>query len=105
MTKSGAAQHPALGQLVKVLRGREQDQYAVVVRLDDSRFVWIADGDKRKFDQPKKKNILHLQLLDTISGEVADSLNETGRVTNGKLRYALSKYVEAGQSDAQQKGE
>lgn len=100
-----ATKQPALGQVAKVLRGREQDQYAIVVRLEDSRFVWIADGDKRKFDQPKKKNILHLHLLSYISSEVADSLNETGRVTNAKLRYALNKFVELQQSDAQQKGE
>jgi ribosomal protein L14E/L6E/L27E len=100
-----ADKQPALGQLARVLRGREQDQYAVVVRLEDNRFVWIADGDKRKFDQPKKKNILHLHLLPHISSEVADSLNETGRVTNAKLRYALNKFVESQQYDAQQKGE
>jgi large subunit ribosomal protein L14e len=105
MTIDESAKQPALGQVAKVLRGREQGQYAIVVRLEDSRFVWIADGDKRKFDQPKKKNILHLQLQDYLSSEVADSLNETGRVTNGKLRYALNKFVELQQSDAQQKGE
>jgi ribosomal protein L14E/L6E/L27E len=100
-----AAKQPALGQLVRILRGREQGQYAIVVRLEDSRFVWIADGDKRKFDQPKKKNLLHLHLLQHISSEVADSLQETGRVTNGKLRFALNKFVESQQFDAQQKGE
>ena len=97
-----AASKPRLGQIVRVLRGREQDKYAVIVRLSDDRFVWIADGDKRKFDQPKKKNILHLQLLDYVSSEVADSLRETGRVTNGKLRFALAKFLESRQSDAQQ---
>lgn len=105
MTIDDTTKQPVLGQVAKVLRGREQDQYAIVVRLEDSRFVWIADGDKRKFDQPKKKNILHLQLLNYSSSEVADSLNETGRVTNGKLRYALNKFVEFQHSDAQQKGE
>jgi len=105
MTPDETDKHPALGQIVRVLRGREQDQYAIVVSLEDRRFVWIADGDKRKFDQPKKKNILHLHLLPIISSEVADSLHETGRVTNAKLRYALKKFVESQQYDAQQKGE
>jgi large subunit ribosomal protein L14e len=96
---------PQLGQIVKVLRGRDLGNYAVVVGMIDQRFIWIADGDKRKFDQPKKKNLLHLQLQNTISSEVVESLMETGRVTNGKLRYALNKFVEIQQIEAQEKGE
>ena len=52
---------PQLGQIVKVLRGRDQGKFAIIVGIVDSRFVLIADGDKRKFDQPKKKNLIHLQ--------------------------------------------
>jgi ribosomal protein L14E/L6E/L27E len=96
---------PQLGQIVKVLRGRDQGKFAIIVGIVDSRFVLIADGDKRKFDQPKKKNLIHLQLLDAKSREVADSLHESGRVTNGKLRYALSKFVDAQAAEAQEKGE
>lgn len=82
------------GRIVKVLRGRDAGKYAVVIRQLDERFVEIADGDKRKFDQPKKKNRLHLHFTEHVSSEVADSLRETGRVTNGKLRYALNKFAE-----------
>lgn len=96
---------PQLGQLVRIIRGRDSGKYAVVISVEDQRFVWIADGDKRKFDQPKKKNLIHLELLDAISSEVVDSLNESGRVTNGKLRFALNKYVDRMKSEAQEKGE
>jgi large subunit ribosomal protein L14e len=91
---------PQLGQIVKILRGRDLNKYAVVIAIVDQRFLWIADGDKRKFDQPKKKNLLHLQLQDAISQEVVNSLLESGRVTNGKLRFALNKFVELQQVDA-----
>jgi ribosomal protein L14E/L6E/L27E len=96
---------PKLGQIVLVLRGRDQGKYAVVVGIVDSKFVLIADGDKRKFDQPKKKNILHLELQNFISSEVVNSLLESGRVTNGKLRYALRKFTQGLESEAQEKGE
>lgn len=82
------------GRIVKVLRGRDAGKYAVIIRQLDERFVEIADGDKRKFDQPKKKNRLHLHLTEYVSSEVADSIRETGRVTNGKIRYALNKFTE-----------
>lgn len=82
------------GRIVKVLRGRDAGKYAVVIRRVDDRFVEIADGDKRKFDRPKQKNKRHLHFTAHISNEVADSIRETGRVTNGKIRYALSKFAE-----------
>lgn len=96
---------PEIGRIVKVLRGREQEKYAVIVRIIDERFVLIADGDKRKFDQAKKKNLLHLELLPQVSSEVADSIMETGRVTNGKLRYALNKFMDSRQTEVHEKGE
>lgn len=78
------------GQIVKILKGRDAGQYAVIVSIEDSRFVWIADGDKRKFDGAKKKNVLHLEPQSYISSEVVNSLQESGRVTNGKSRFALT---------------
>ncbi len=90
----GDSRLPHPGQFVQVLQGRDKGKYAVIVEVIDNKFVKIADGDKRKFDNPKKKNLLHLRLFNETSSEVADSLRETGRVTNGKLRFALSKFIE-----------
>jgi len=84
---------PRIGQLVRILQGRDAGQFAVILKVLDERFVYIADGDKRKFDRPKKKNINHLEFFDYVSPEIQNSINETGRVTNGKLRFAVSKFV------------
>jgi large subunit ribosomal protein L14e len=84
---------PRIGQFVLITQGREAGQYAIVIKVLDERFVLIADGDKRKFHSPKKKNIHHLEFFDCVSPEVQNSILETGRVTNGKLRYALTKFV------------
>lgn len=84
---------PEIGQVVQILQGREAGQYAIVINIVDDRFVLLADGEKRKFDSPKKKNINHVLPMNFISPEVQNSLLETGRVTNGKLRFAISKFV------------
>ncbi|WP_100406015.1 KOW domain-containing RNA-binding protein [Bacillus solitudinis] len=84
---------PKIGQIVKVTKGRDCNQYSIIVKLLDHRFVSVADGDKRKVDRPKKKNINHIKLVDYISEEVSNSFDETGRVTNGKLRYAISNFL------------
>ncbi len=96
---------PKIGQIVKIIRGNENEMYAVVIKIMDSRFVLIADGLKRKFDHPKKKNILHLQLQNSISHVVFESIEQTGRVTNGKLRFALKSFMEKLKAEERGKGE
>ncbi|UHA71726.1 KOW domain-containing RNA-binding protein [Paenibacillus sp. 481] len=85
---------PTLGQFVKVLRGRDAGKYAVIIGVEDTRYVDIVDGDKRKFEQPKRKNLLHLELQSAICSEVVRSLEESGQVTNSKLRYFISKHAQ-----------
>jgi len=92
---------PEFGQLVKILQGRDAGKYAIVIGKIDSRYVLLADGDKRKFDRPKKKNVQHIEYMNYVSPEVKNSLLETGRVTNGKLRYAITKFVDEMMADLQ----
>lgn len=85
---------PNIGQIVLVNKGRDAGQFAVIIQHIDERFVLIADGDKRKFDSPKKKNIQHLKCYNYVSPEIRNGMMESGRVTNGKIRWALGKFVE-----------
>ncbi|WP_078551191.1 KOW domain-containing RNA-binding protein [Bacillus alkalicellulosilyticus] len=85
---------PQLGQIVEIIKGRDKEQFSVIIRIETERFVYIADGDKRKYDRAKRKNIHHLKLINYVSTEVKSSIEESGRVTNGKLRYALQKFLE-----------
>ncbi|SRR5690554_4472125 len=94
---------PQIGQIVQILQGRDAGRLAVVIDVLDDRFVLIADGKKRTFDSPKRKNRKHLHFYAEVSGEVKRSIEETGRVTNGKIRFALNKFRE--QLDEEEKGE
>lgn len=85
---------PEIGRIVKVMRGKDEGGYAVIIGIIDERFVLIADGDKRRFDQPKKKSITHLLLQPVVSHEVTDSMRESGRVTNAKLRFVIQKFAQ-----------
>lgn len=89
-----------VGQLVKVLKGRDAGAVYVIVQIVDDKFVLIADGNKRKFDQPKRKNTQHLELQPMISSEVVQSLQDSGRVTNAKLRHAVLVYLESANPNA-----
>lgn len=92
-------QKPQIGQFAIVTNGRDAGQYGIIVKLLAEKFVLLADGEKRSFDHPKKKNLQHLRLFATVSPEVQSSIIETGRVTNGKLRFALNKFLNTCQFD------
>lgn len=94
-----------IGQIVRVLKGKDAGSFYVIMQIIDDKFVMIVDGAKRKFDQPKRKNIQHLELQPMISSEVVHSLQESGRVTNAKLRYAVNAYVESANINAEKKGD
>ena len=89
---NGEGIKPLIGHIVQVTQGREKGQYAIIINIIDDRYVLLADGNKRKYDRPKKKNINHISLTSHISDEVRNSLLETHRVSNGKLRFAISKF-------------
>ncbi|MFC4620265.1 KOW motif-containing protein [Camelliibacillus cellulosilyticus] len=101
---SDSDRDPIPGQIVRILKGRDAGNYCVVVKVLNERFVEVADGDKRKFDRMKRKNIQHLELLQHVSAEVKNSIEETGKVTNGKLRFAIAKFLDEEVSD-RRKGE
>lgn len=95
---------PIIGEVVQTVKGREKGQLFIVVGNVSATFTLLADGDRRGFDRAKKKNINHIQSLNYVSQEVKNSLVETGRVTNAKLRHGLIQFRRE-QPDIMKEGE
>ena len=94
-----------VGEIVEILMGRDAKKHAVVLEILNDRYVSIVDGDKRKYDNPKKKNIKHIRSTGNISKEVIKSLMEDNRVSNAKLRYVVQEYINNQVSMDSEKGE
>lgn len=71
------------GSLVFVTAGRGKGNLFVATDAHDG-FVFIADGRKRKLENPKRKNPKHI----SPAGEI---LSITG-LTNKKLRRLINEY-------------
>ena len=70
------------GTVVKAKAGRDDERNFVVTEVcGDGRYVLIADGKTRKLDKPKRKNIKHLAVSNTVI-----NLNE---ITDKKLKMIL----------------
>ena len=43
------------GCVVRSKAGRDEGRYFIVLSLDGDEFAWVADGDLRKVEKPKRK--------------------------------------------------
>ena len=76
------------GMLVKSLAGHDQNQIYVIMR-EDKEFVFLCDGRLKKIDKPKKKKKKHIQLIKTISEELAVKIAEGSVINNEDIRKAI----------------
>lgn len=74
-----------VGSVVKAKAGRDKEGFFVVVKSED-KWVFIADGKRRKVESPKKKNPLHLTVTNTVLSHSMD--------TNRNIRKALRDFRE-----------
>lgn len=77
------------GQLVRSKAGRDKGRYYLVLADSEDGFVWLADGRKRSADEPKRKNIRHLQPIRKAAAGLLDKENGS-RITNEEIRAAIN---------------
>ncbi|MBR5809640.1 MAG: KOW domain-containing RNA-binding protein [Clostridia bacterium] len=70
------------GSLVYSIRGRDKGTLFLVLKRDDN-FVYLADGDLRKIENPKKKKIKHVNKTNTLL--------EFDNISNSEIRKMLKK--------------
>ena len=74
------------GSVVMAEAGRDSGGYFVIVEADE-KYCLIADGRSRKLASPKRKNIKHIR--------VTDSMIDLNDITDKKLRNTLKQFGEA----------
>ena len=80
-----------IGSIVKSKAGRDKGDLFIVLRREGE-YTYLANGDLRKVDKPKKKKIKHLQGTNCVSGFISDKMKNMGKVTNSEVRKALADY-------------
>ena len=81
-----------LGSIVQSKAGRDQGKIFIVVEVVNSDFVRIADGDLRKIEDPKLKNIKHLKLIQKEIPQITQVFINIERITNAAVRNLLEQY-------------
>ncbi|NPV74430.1 MAG: RNA-binding protein [Pelotomaculum sp.] len=84
-----------IGHLVCSVQGRDSGRFYLVVGIEGESRVLVADGEGRKVENPKRKNIKHLKIYGTVAGLVADKARNGRKITNADVRKELKSLVES----------
>jgi len=79
------------GQIVKSKAGHDKGCVFFVVEVLDDDYVLIADGDRRKYDSPKKKKVKHLQPYNKVNDVISEKIRSGLRIENIDLQRELER--------------
>ena len=77
------------GMVVRSTAGRDKGDLFIVLSREGE-YAYLANGELRKVDRPKKKKLKHLQPNSKVSEFIQNKLAAQGKVTNSEVRKALS---------------
>ena len=78
-----------VADVVKSTAGRDKDKYFVVVDIIDENFLFVADGNLRKIDNPKKKRRKHLKATGLNIEYIEEKISSKQKLTNADIRKNL----------------
>ncbi|HOA40505.1 MAG: KOW domain-containing RNA-binding protein [Halanaerobiales bacterium] len=72
--------------------GRDAGKHYIIVGLEKENYVKIANGDTRRIENPKRKNVKHLYFTGDVIEELAIWLENKKRIRNEDLKRFIKDY-------------
>lgn len=88
-----------VGQLVCSTSGRDKDRLYLVYGSAEGNRLLLVDGDKRRLENPKKKNIKHVKVLPYISETVKEKIELQKQITDEDIKNAIEEYREQNEKE------
>lgn len=85
---------PEIGRVVFSKNGRDSGRYYIISGFAEGDFVFIADGNVRTLQKPKRKRLKHLLLHEDVLTVIAEKLKTGKKVYDKELGSALRSYNE-----------
>ena len=76
------------GQMVYSKSGRDKGRPFLVISCEGA-YLYLADGELRPVERPKKKKIIHVQKTGFACGGLGDKFINGETVTNSEISKAL----------------
>lgn len=80
------------GCVVRSKAGRDEGRYFIVLSLEGEEFAYVADGDLRKSEKPKRKRVKHLFVTEEMVSGLQKRLMAGETVENHELRSSLTAF-------------
>ena len=84
--------------IVKTTAGRDEGDFFFVLDTQEE-FLLLADGKRRRVENPKRKKRKHVSLVGESHSVVAEKIRSSEKVTNSELRKALAACTGSGNQD------
>jgi ribosomal protein L14E/L6E/L27E len=91
-----------LGRVVFSKTGRDKGKPFIIVQVVNERYVIVSDGNIRKIENPKMKNVKHLQYTKMQADEVIDYLDRGEIPDNHIIRKNIKQILERGETDGKE---
>ena len=83
---------PAVGGICQSTQGRDKDRYYIISQVGADGTVFVVDGNFKKLEAPKKKNLKHVRLLPEKAESIGLKLIEGRQVFDTEVYSALKNY-------------
>ena len=77
------------GTIVYSVAGRDRGRFYLVIEVVDDKYIKIADGELRRIDKPKLKQIKHVRTDGASIPKLAEKLKEGSKIFDAELRSSL----------------
>lgn len=82
-----------IGKFVTSKAGHDKNQLYVIIAQEKD-IVYLCDGEKKTIEQPKKKNIKHIQIINQkVEEGLLELLEKKEQVQNEQIKYAIKQYI------------
>ena len=78
-----------VGQLVISKAGRDKGRKFFICKVNDLQYVELVDGSLRKIENPKKKKIKHINVLNIFSKDFQNTIGKLDGSCNAQIRKIL----------------
>ncbi len=82
-----------IGKIAYSKAGRDAGRPFVVIEVVNEKNVLLADGDLRRIENPKLKNIKHIKITNTVANEVLAYLVKGKMPENHIIRKNLKQII------------
>ena len=84
--------------IVKSTAGRDEGDLFFVLDTQEE-FLLLADGKRRRVENPKRKKCKHVAYVGESRSVVAEKIRSSEKITNSELRKALAACTGSGNQD------